>query len=692
MMAFTSAKSRLMMPGTVMMSEMPCTACRKISSAIRNASKKLVPRSTVSIKRSFGITMTVSTAPTRSCSACSACIMRRLPSKTNGFVTTATLSAPSSLASEATTGAAPLPVPPPRPEVMKIMSAPSSASMILSVSSSAALRPTSGLAPAPSPLVSFAPSCNFTGACESFSACKSVFAAMNSTPSSFARIMRFTALQPPPPTPMTLIFAGCNSSLKLMRIPASLAVIICRPLLQIRCASSAGSRGTREHGFQFGYQGPRALQAGTAGPGAAQHQSHNRGVLRLSYLFREVRQTFWLRDANGQMKRMLDEVVQPAQARAPTDKNKSSRHLAIEASTLEVIANQREKFHSARLNNIGEHMGKDLARRAVADAGDFECAIVFEEGRGRPAVAALDAFSLWNGCAQAHCKIVGEMVATDWNHADMANDPGAVGEHFGCAAADVEQAAAEVALVLGEAGFGGSERLEHRVTDENAGFVRSGDKILRRGDGRSDYVNVGNEALADHADGIANVVLHIHDKFVRKDVKNFAIFGKRDVARGVHGAADVFALDVARARAQGDAAAAVYTANVMSSNADERFFDRNVCDAFGFFHGAADGADRGIEIDDEAFAQTLGFGGAEGQKLYCFAFEFGDEDGSFRAAYVEPNQVFIFLRQSAAPRTKSILFLRLPCPRSVRDSRPLAASTANQSTARAPCGPATEKN
>ena len=55
------------------------------------------------------------------------------------------------------TGAAPVPVPPPSPVVTKIMSAPSSAWMILSVSSSAAWRPTLGSAPAPSPLVSFAP-------------------------------------------------------------------------------------------------------------------------------------------------------------------------------------------------------------------------------------------------------------------------------------------------------------------------------------------------------------------------------------------------------------------------------------------------------------------------------------------------------------------------------------------------------
>ena len=49
---------------------------------------------------------------------------------TTGLVTTAMVSAPSSLARLASTGAAPVPVPPPRPVVTKIMSAPSSAWMI----------------------------------------------------------------------------------------------------------------------------------------------------------------------------------------------------------------------------------------------------------------------------------------------------------------------------------------------------------------------------------------------------------------------------------------------------------------------------------------------------------------------------------------------------------------------------------
>jgi hypothetical protein len=58
--------------------------------------------------------------------------------------------APIDFAMRATTGAPPVPVPPPSPAVTKTMSAPASASSISSAWSSAARRPTSGSAPAPS--------------------------------------------------------------------------------------------------------------------------------------------------------------------------------------------------------------------------------------------------------------------------------------------------------------------------------------------------------------------------------------------------------------------------------------------------------------------------------------------------------------------------------------------------------------
>ena len=108
----------------------------------------------------------------------------RLPSNENGLVTTATVRMPSSCATSATTGAAPVPVPPPMPAVMNSMSAPSIASAMRSRSSIAASRPISGLAPAPRPLVRFEPSWSCVRAVARRSACASVLAAMNSTPST----------------------------------------------------------------------------------------------------------------------------------------------------------------------------------------------------------------------------------------------------------------------------------------------------------------------------------------------------------------------------------------------------------------------------------------------------------------------------------------------------------------------------
>ncbi len=157
--------------------------------------------------------------------------IRRLPSNVNGLVTTPTVSAPWSRAICEMIGAAPVPVPPPMPAVTNTMSAPSSISAIRLASSSAALRPTSGCAPAPRPRVSEPPSWIFSGARFSASACVSVLAAMNSTPSSPAWIMVFSALPPLPPTPTTLIFA-CSSASSANSIEIAIACLVCVALAE----------------------------------------------------------------------------------------------------------------------------------------------------------------------------------------------------------------------------------------------------------------------------------------------------------------------------------------------------------------------------------------------------------------------------------------------------------------------------
>ena len=86
-----------------------------------------------------------------------ACFILLGPSNEKGLVTIATVNAPRLCAISATTGAAPVPVPPPIPQVTNIISAPVKASSISFLDSIAASLPIAGLAPAPCPSVNAVP-------------------------------------------------------------------------------------------------------------------------------------------------------------------------------------------------------------------------------------------------------------------------------------------------------------------------------------------------------------------------------------------------------------------------------------------------------------------------------------------------------------------------------------------------------
>ena len=98
----------------------------------------VVRLSTISRSLSFGITISVSTLSFKRSIPESAFNIRCFASNLNGFVTTPTVKIPCSFAIFATTGAAPVPVPPPIPQVTKTISAPFTAADNSSMLSSAA--------------------------------------------------------------------------------------------------------------------------------------------------------------------------------------------------------------------------------------------------------------------------------------------------------------------------------------------------------------------------------------------------------------------------------------------------------------------------------------------------------------------------------------------------------------------------
>src|SRR5262249_1610121 len=141
-----------------------------------------------------------------------------------------------------------------------------------------------------------------------------------------------------------------------------------------------------------------------------------------------------------------------------------------------------------------------------------------------------DAFRFRNRCAESDREIVCEMIAPNRHRARVTNHSPAVNDDFGCAAANVEQTAAEVAFILCKARVGGSKGLEHCVADQNSRSIRGSDEILRCDCGRRDNVHVRLKVLTDHADSVADSVMCIDDEFMWKNVQYFAVFWKGNVA------------------------------------------------------------------------------------------------------------------------------------------------------------------
>src|SRR5581483_1592196 len=526
MIAFTSAKSRLMMPGMVMMSEMPCTPWRRMSSAMRNDSKKPAFCATAS-SFSLGMAIIVSTDSSSSFRPRSACVMRRLPSKLNGLVMTPTVSAPISDASDAMIGAAPVPVPPPMPAVTNTRSAPSSASMILSASSSAALRPVSGLAPAPSPFVSFTPSCIFSGARDICSACRSVLATTNSTPSTPASIMRFTALPPPPPTPMTLILALLpGSSWNWMRMSSLFffesvmrgsggscrrSLVVGRRSQRSRLSalgsrlsalgsrlSALGSRLSARDYFDFDFlistffrlsaslcvlsvlcvevlRFPREerlqlrpdslLLRAPRHPRALRVRRHaeHGGVLRLGQRFRHASQRGRRRQARRLAQHVFRNLGHRIQPRAAAGEHQTRTAQLEDAGMAQVVAQHLEQLAGARLQHLAQQALRHQPRRTITHRGHFNL-VGFRDARHHGATEhALDLFRVNERRAQPDGHIAGEVVAADGNHRRVHHHAVVADDHVGRTCANIGQANAQLALIGAQHGFRRRQRLKNSV-------------------------------------------------------------------------------------------------------------------------------------------------------------------------------------------------------------------------------------
>ena len=158
-----------------------------------------------------------------------------------------------------------------------------------------------------------------------------------------------------------------------------------------------------------------------------------------------------------------------------------------------------------------------------------------------------------------------------------------------------------------------------------------------------DHVHAHFEPRRHHAQRIVDAGLVVENEFLRQQVKNFAIVGKRNGAGLVHRGAQFFAANFARARAEAQAAVAVDAAGVGPGHAQQGMLDRRSGHVFGLLHRLLNRADGFVQIHDDALARAARFGHAVAAIAQTVVGNFRHQRAGLGAAYVDCGQKMLVL-------------------------------------------------
>src|SRR5207248_8114667 len=114
------------------------------------------------------------------------------------------------------------------------------------------------------------------------------------------------------------------------------------------------------------------------------------------------------------------------------------------------------------------------------------------------------------------------------------------------------------------------------------------------------HVHSNFEASGHHAQRIMHPGLIIENELLREEVKDFAILRQGDGASAFHSLLDLVASDLARTRAQANAAVAVHATDIGPANSNNGIFHGRSSDVFGGFHGFLNRSHSLLQFDDDS--------------------------------------------------------------------------------------------
>ena len=227
-----------------------------------------------------------------------------------------------------------------------------------------------------------------------------------------------------------------------------------------------------------------------------------------------------------------------------------------------------------------------------------------------------------------------DLVARDRDHAGVADRALRENRDVGGAAADIDEAHAEVFLVFRQHRGGGRQRLQDQVIHFEPAAAHALDDVLRRRNRAGDDVHVDFQAHAAHAERFAHVALAVDDEFLVQNVQHLLIGRNRNRFRGLDHPLDVLLRHFAVLDRHH--AARVDALDVAARDAGINLADFAVRHQFGLLERALNRADRCLDIDDHPFLEAFGRMAAHADHLEtAVRLHFGDDRRDLRRADVE---------------------------------------------------------
>ncbi len=205
------------------------------------------------------------------------------------------------------------------------------------------------------------------------------------------------------------------------------------------------------------------------------------------------------------------------------------------------------------------------------------------------------------------------------------------------AAADVDQADAEVALVVEEHGVGGGERLQHEVAHLEPAAAHALHDVLRRRHGAGDDVHLDLEAHAAHAQRLAHAALAVDHELLLEDVQDLLLHRDVDRARRLDHAVDVVLLDLLVLDRHH--AVRVEALDVAAGDARDHLADLGVRHELRLLERALDGVDGRFDVDHHALLQAARRVAAHADEVErVLGRDLGDQGHDLRGTDIEGDE------------------------------------------------------